>query len=232
MAFTFRPKAFIAAVNDAWPAWLVLAGFVAATVVGFAVSCDLSHQILYAGTILEILGLALVAVGLEKLRRSFGKPSPFKMLRAWLEQMARAFRPPQVVEGTATMSGSGTLEGHLSTVLIAAPLSTIDRRVEILEQNLELLRNEVGTKHTELQQMLTEVKAQLGREVQTRDDQLRRLSSQTENLAVGGLGLEVVGWIWLLAGCIGANIPDEIARMFAMCSALPVLSALFPLSTC
>jgi len=50
-----------------------------------------------------------------------------------------------------------------------------------------------------------------------------RTTRQIEEVAIGGLHLEVVGLVWLILGVLGTSIPDEAARLlyFIGCHAAP-----------
>lgn len=79
MVLTFRCRVFIAAIGDAWPAWLALGGVALAALVGWALAGAASAGVRYAGTVLQVLGLATVAAGLSQVRRLFGRPSLQRM---------------------------------------------------------------------------------------------------------------------------------------------------------
>lgn len=218
MSFTFRPKTLIAALVDAWPAGLAIAGILVAVVVGWVLSHDVSGGVLYAGTMLEIFGLATVAFGLSEVRRSFGRPSLAQKFLAWLRQIAGAFRPPRPITLQANAGGMAMAGGEARLMVSAGPDSSLDRRVAILEENLDRLREEVDAKESKMKKELGAVRDALSREQQARQNELHRMAAQTEELAVGGLHLELVGLTWLVFGGLGTSIPDQIARLLCWLS--------------
>ena len=77
-----------------------------------------------------------------------------------------------------------------------------------VDANESKIRKEVGA-----------VRDALSREQQARDNELRKMAAQMEELAVGGLHLELVGLTWLVFGGLGTSIPDQIARLLRWLSA-------------
>lgn len=219
MPFTFRRQALIAALVDAWPAWLATFGILIAALFGWMLSHDGSTGVLYAGTMLEMFGLATVAFGLSEVRRSFGRPSLSQKFLAWLRQVAGAFRPPKPVTLQANAGLMATVGGQARLTVRAGPDSSLDRRVAILEENLDRLREEVDANESKIKKEVGAVRDALSREQQARDNEFRKMGAQMEELAVGGLHLELVGLTWLVVGGLGTSIPDQIARLLCWLSA-------------
>jgi hypothetical protein len=219
MPFKFRRGALIAALVDAWPAWLAAAGILAAAFFGWVLSHDPSAGVLYAGTMLEMFGLATVAFGLSEVRRSFGRPSLWQKFLAWLRQIAGAFRPPKPITLQANAGGVAIVGSKARLIVSAGPGSSLDRRVAILEENLNRLRDEVDANENGIKKEVGAVRDALSREQQARDNEFRKIAAQMEELAVGGLHLELVGLTWLVFGGLGTSIPDQIARLLRWLSA-------------
>jgi hypothetical protein len=198
---------------DAWPAWTALAGVIVAIVVGFGLSANTSAGVRYAGMMLQIFGLGTVAIGLSQVRRSFGRPSLVEKVVAWFRQLVAAFLPPKPITGQANAGGVVTVAGEARVVVRAGPDASLDRRVTILEENLDRLRDEIDAKESKVRTELSTVKAAVEQEQRARETEARRLSSQMEELAVGGLHLELIGLAWLILGVLGTSIPDELAKL-------------------
>ena len=58
---------------------------------------------------------------------------------------------------------------------------------------------------------LTEVRGELATERRERTDADVDVTRKLENVAVGGLYLEVIGLGWLLAATIATSVPDGVA---------------------
>lgn len=213
MGLTFRRRALVVALTDAWPAWVAVAGVLLATVVGFALSINGSAGVRYAGTMLQVFGLGTVAVGLSQVRRSFGRPSLLEKIVAWFRQLATAFLLPKPITVQANAAGLAMVAGEASVVVIAGPGASLDRRVALLEENLNRLRDEVDAKENKIRKELSTVRGAVEQEQRAREREGHQISSKMEELAVGGLHLEVIGLTWLVIGVLGTSIPDEIARL-------------------
>jgi hypothetical protein len=122
MVVTFRPRALIAAVRDAWPAWLTLTGIIVAGILGWMLSTNASACIRYAGTVLQAFGLAMVAIGLSEVRRSFGKPSLLQRVLVWFGKIWAVFRPPKPIILEATAGAIGIATGRVRAVVAAQVL--------------------------------------------------------------------------------------------------------------
>ena len=105
---------------------------VLALLVGAAVGSSRELAFLYAGTILQLLGVFLVAYGLSEVRRSFGRRSFLAEVRAWCMAWAGVFRNPKnqvasavgIAVGLSGVSATGsagsvavaTLEGRVGGI--------------------------------------------------------------------------------------------------------------------
>lgn len=201
----------IAVLRDAWPAWVAVAGVVFATVLGFQLSHTKSAGVRYAGMVLQIMGLATVAIGLSQVRQLFGRPSLLWKVLTWFRRIAAAFCRPKP---TVVQANTGTIairSGRARVMVRASPEDSLDRRVALLEENLYRLQDEVDAKEKEFKKELGTVRDALGQEQRSRETEDRKVSAKLEELAIGGLHLEFVGLIWLALGVLGTSIPDEIA---------------------
>jgi hypothetical protein len=145
MRVTFRSSALIAAVRDAWPVQLALGGIAFASALGVAGALVLGlaatspAAVRYAGTTLEVLGIATVAVGLREVRKRFGRPSFRQEVLAWFQQIAAVFGPPKAYGLRAEVGGIAITGGKARLVHRAGPGASLESRVAILEEGLERL---------------------------------------------------------------------------------------------
>jgi len=215
MAFTFRPRLLMTALANAWPLWLALAGVVVAGGIGILLSTDPWSRVRYAGTFLQVFGLGTVAFGLSQVRRSFGRPSLLSKALEWFRQIQAAFKPPKHVTVEAKAAGLSIAAGRPRVFVTAGPTTPLDERVALLEQNLRRLQDEFDAHEERITKELRTVNEALTREHQARETEARRISTQLENFAVGGLHLEFIGVFWLVLGVLGTSIPTEIAALFS-----------------
>jgi hypothetical protein len=73
----------------------------------------------------------------------------------------------------------------------------------------------MGAEIREVREQVTQAQEGLRRESEERRGSDDRTASQIENVAIGGLQLEVVGLVWLVLGVLGTSIPDEAARFLS-----------------
>jgi hypothetical protein len=165
---------------------------------------------------LQVFGFFLVAWGIRQLRQSFGRPSLIKIVAQWLQLLLSAFRRPKAQ--TISLSGiaAGISFGNARFVVKAGKESSLERRIEVLEQNLYNLRGEFQQKANKLETKLTEATNALENEKSQRSTEIKDVTLKIEEIAVGGLQLEIVGWFWLVLGTIGSNLAEEISTLISL----------------
>lgn len=209
---TIRWRVLASKFREAWPTWLLLGGLASALAIGWAFSKTLSDAIRYAGMLLQLLGLITVAIGLSQMRRLFGRPSFGTKVYAWFRGLASAFRRPRPItlEGVGAI-GSAQAFGDLRVSRGTRPDAPLEERVSTLEQNLRLFQEELDARVQQLRRELTGTKESIDRERRERVADNQRTNQKIDEVAVGGLYLEIVGLFWLILGVTGATIPGEIA---------------------
>ena len=105
------------------------------------------------------------------------------------------------------------MSGEVRALVSAGPGTSLDRRVALLEENLNRLRDEVDAKENKIGRELSAVRGAIEEERRAREKEARRITRQMEELAVGGLHLELIGLTWLVLGVLGTSIPDEVAKL-------------------
>jgi len=215
MRLTVRWRSLAAVLRDAWPTWLAISGLIFALTVALTakwlLSATLTDAIRYGGTILQILGLSMVAIGVKKMRRMFDRPSLGAGILTWLRRLAASFTGPKPISLQASAGAFAMTGGDVRLIRGVRPGATLDERVSILEENLKLLRDELDTRLQGVRQELGTVKESIERESQERRVADEKTARKIEEVAIGGLHLEVVGLVWLLLGVTAASIPDVIA---------------------
>lgn len=205
-----------AALKEAWPTWLALAGILVALAVGRLFSTRLSDVVRYAGAMLQIFGLATVAIGLSEMRRLFNRPSLGARIFGWFGRFAAAFKAPKLISVGAFGAGGATVSGEARVVLALGPGASLEERVKVLEENLNRLREELDAKLQEIRRELSTVREGMQRESHERQAADEKRDRQIEEVAIGGLHLEMVGLVWLFLGVLGTSIPDKIAELLLL----------------
>jgi len=223
MAFNFRRKALITVSWDAWPGWLPLVGIVVAIGLSLAISSNGSDPIRYAGTILQELGLVTVAIGFTHRWKLFKQPSVLENTRVWFGQLAAAFISRKKPLTTQPMASNLNMAADIARVVITEPNASLDRRVTLLEEQLNGLRDE--TKKAE-NAIRSEFIATIEQEQRKRETEGAEISRQIKKVAVGDLNLEFVGLVWLALGVFGASIPEGFAQTLSLSLAAVLDTAL------
>ena len=200
-------------LKDAWPVWLFIGGLAGPCVVAYLWACNLSERVSYAGMFLQISGLFTVAFGIKKMRKLFRLPTK---VGDWFQNLKSVFKKSgqdvtlRVQDGIVTIDG-GEVRPHIS-----APVgASLERRIEILEENLNRLREELDQRAQRFQDKLTFVERQILEEGDQRQAADKAISLQIEEVAVGGLHLEIVGLWWLILGVVGTSIPNQLAKLIS-----------------
>ena len=211
MRITIRWRTLAAVIWDAWPIWLAVGGVVFAFVASWLLSTTPTDAVRYTGTWLQIFGLSTVAFGLRQMRRIFDRPSFRAAMLNWFRRLAAAFTGPKPISLQALAGAFAMTGGDLRLIRGVRPGATLEERVSILEENLKLLRDELDTRLQGVRQEVGTVKESIERESQERRSADEKTARKIEEVAIGGLHLEVVGLVWLLLGVTAASIPDVIA---------------------
>lgn len=162
----------------------------------------------------------MVLVGIEKTRKQFGQPSTLALIRSWGQLVASAFKGPE--SHTLKIDGATlrTSAGDVSVIIGVPKDAPLERRIDVLEQNLANLRAEVKKNVQQLSTRIVEVNETVKAQQQQWELEHRKTSGQIQQFAVGGLRYEIVGLAWLLFGTLFSNLPEECARMFGPLAAI------------
>ncbi len=95
------------------------------------------------------------------------------------------------------------------------PEASLEHRLEVLEGNFKQLEGEMDAEIRDVREQVTQAQKSLRREREERSAADDGTARQIEEVAIGGLHLEVVGLVWLILGVLGASIPDEIVRLLS-----------------
>lgn len=208
------------ALKHGTPAWLLLTGFAASSLssyyLAFLTTPNLATQLRYAGAVLEVLGLLLVAIGIRKTRKLFRRPSLVKKTVEWFTLFVGAFKKPEPHTISVASGALNTMVGDVRVEIGVAEGAPLENRVHALEQNLRILRGEIKQTDERVQRSLSEINNAVEDEKNKRISAVESTSFRIEELAVGGLQFEIVGLCWLIVGTLCSSIPTEISRLFGL----------------
>lgn len=207
-------RVLLSATRDAWPFWLTLCGLIFAFVLGGQFSDKTSTTIRYAGTVLQVLGVATVAMGLSLLRKRFGLRPISENIFEFLKQILEAFITPKPISLEVADAY------HLHDVVIpklyeaVASDASLEERVLQLEKNFVLICKELETTDQKLRKELGVVRSEIERENNERKAQNKQIMGTIKEVAIGGIHLEIVGVLWLVFAAFCSSIPDEITALY------------------
>lgn len=215
MGLTVRWRNMAAVLKDALPIGLAVGGVTLAIMVGWFLSTTPSAAVRYTGMILQIAGLSTVAIGLRRMRQRFGRPSVKDKVSDWFRRLAATFVRPkshtiEISTGDYVVVGTATELDLARGVGLGASL---ENRVSALEEKVNRLRDKLDTKVQEVRGELATAKESIQRESAERQAAHKEMTHTIEDVAVGGLHLEMVGLFWLFCGIIGTSIPHGIAAL-------------------
>jgi hypothetical protein len=167
-----------------------------------------------AGFVVTLAGVVLVVVEILDRQHLFNlKRIPERVL-AWLNRFPRILlRPrPNVFDLQAAMGGLGAV-GKAQVRVSAGPGASLERRVTILEQNLQLAEERITEVETDFTTQIRRLQSEGEAERRTREEHDLALRKQVEQLSVGGLDFELMGVVWVIIGSAFSTFPGEIARI-------------------
>lgn len=175
------------------------------------------------GGLLQVFGVLSVALGIWKLRRSFGLgPVSGEILnefRDWIlelgRRIARIFRcrgDVRVALTGANLQMTGSLSARLN-IGRGSNLS-VEERLKLLERGFDYVQELTHKLQDDLQNEVDSRAAAIAAERADREKHTAEVRSQVKELAVGGIQLQIVGILWLLFGVLLATWSQEIARLF------------------
>ncbi len=175
------------------------------------------------GGVLELSGLATVAVGFARLRSEFGGELGF--LQLWRRAAKGTLRklknklgrkPAEgTLRGVAVSDSFVARDGVLRTVTLG-PEASFEKRVELLEAEVERLRNEISSVALALETERRERQQELEAARRTQGEADQAIRATITSLATGHLRLESIGLSWLMLGLVVASWPGLITAVWGV----------------
>lgn len=198
--------------KEARAAWLLSGGIFVAWAVSYATASHMADQVAFAGTVLQLLGLGTAALGIKALRKIFEKRSLKDCIWSWVLRLLETFRKPNQISGTLNADSVVCTSSMTGGVLTASGPLTLEMRVDALEKAIAAMRTDHDKHVEQVKSDISRVEGLVNVEATTREVSHKDLFKRLENVAVGGLGLEVIGLAWLVLGVLGTSIPKTIAN--------------------
>jgi hypothetical protein len=189
-------------------------GLLVAVLLGVWMAGDLTDALRYAGTILQVFGLFLVAIGISELRKDFGLPPLGDTVRKW-GRLAKAIfvKPAPITVELSGVSASADMGGSAGMRFKLAPGTPLHKRVTLLEQQIEGLEAALDKAHNNLLREISNIRQATDVGLRARADEIANLATKLQRVTVGGIHLELMGLIWLFVGTILAGFPNELGEL-------------------
>jgi uncharacterized protein YjeT (DUF2065 family) len=198
---------WLAEVPTFWSFLLVLFVLVALPV---AVASTAEDALRYAGLLLQLVGVSVVAYTLRGRGKVFNHKPVFEFALDWLKR-APPLRPhTRVIEASAIASANAFATAD-ATVWRGPRLDqSIEVQLEVIRENLVTVREQVANLSMQTGRQVAELRTALESERSERAIQLQETRRTLQQVAAESLYLEVAGLCWLVAGIILATVPKEL----------------------
>jgi hypothetical protein len=192
--------------------WLSVTGII--LIVFRFVPGELPDRVRWAGALFELLGVSAVVIGINRARRSFGRPSVLQGVWLWLGDFHFIFfhRPLRTISVSAGMAMGSTL--GVATAIGRAPKS-IEERIAQIERQISELQTNLGNVEQKVDRQTRELRAELDKEAAARQAADQSVSKKLEEGMVGDSDFELAGVSYLYLGLIMVDLPAEVAKGLA-----------------
>jgi hypothetical protein len=166
----------------------------------------------FVGLFLQVLGFMTVAAGLHDVGKQAGAQMSLQGLRDYFANHPFQRTPQRIVSASlvASISLSG---GHARGYTAAAPGSSIEQRMEKLEETVVSLHKEVGEVGEAQRNQKSSFETAIKSEAAERKEADANLAHTLNTLIGGGIHLEWLGVSYFLTGVILATAAPEMASL-------------------
>jgi hypothetical protein len=174
--------------------------------------CDTTEDAFrYAGLVLQMVGVSVVAYTLRGRGKAFENKSVFQFAVDWFRRAPSPRQRTCVLEASATASANASMTADLSVWRGQRLDQPIEVQLDDLYANLMTLRDDLANLSVQVGQQMTDLRTGLEFERAERTNQLQDTKRTLRQVTVDSLYLEVAGFWWLVAGIILATLPYELA---------------------
>jgi hypothetical protein len=191
------------------PLWLIITALVL-SLLSFRGSSCLEQGFRLFGMCLQLLGVTVVALGLNDTRRVFNDlPTTWERIRhGW---QARPRLRARALEASALLTGAG-LFGPVRLRINPDPATPLDERVAKLEQQYASLFDEVGVLGADTKKNTAELAATLSAERKEREEGDIKIRALLRRAIGEGIFLQAFGVAFFVFGIIAGSLSKEIVH--------------------
>jgi len=194
--------------------WAFLSVLALATCLPLLLAANRDDALRYAGLVLQLVGVGVVAFTLRGRGKIFGRIPVIVFAREWIRR-APSFHPRSVTL-EATGIASATAFGTANVTVWQGPRldQSIEAQLEAIRENLTTLREQLDVHDLRTNSLVAELHIAINAERAERTTEILETKQKLEGMAADSLYLEVAGLSWLVSGIVLATIPAEIAALF------------------
>lgn len=159
---------------------------------------------------LQLLGVANVAWGIRETRKLFSRRGVVDWTRDWWGRRPTGSKRIGVLAGAIHLGGM-TATATLSAHIDRSKTASLDERVDRLEKDFDILRDQLTQTRDEFKQTTKEHRKKLEDEARVREAADAANRKLVESTQTGGLALSAAGAVWLVVGIVLGSFPEEIA---------------------
>lgn len=167
----------------------------------------------YAGMLLQLVGVGVVAYTLRGRGKLFGRLPVMRYAIQWIRRAPVPRPRHQVLEVTGVASTNAF--GSAELTVWRGPLldQPLDAQLAAIRENLETLRGQFDSLAQRQGVQIAEVRQAIASERAERSQQVQAARRTLEGVAAESLYLEAAGLVALVIGIIAATIPVELAAL-------------------
>jgi hypothetical protein len=158
-----------------------------------------------SGFILQVIGFMIVFFDVTAAARKHKVPSIYSVIKAKL-------RRKNVVVAVGSASGSSSITGHGTAVVVTPSTPTLEERVQMIERQQEAIKQDINTLRKETRETTSEISSRLESRAGELAGKVQQIRDDMREAAASLIHIEVVG-VWLFGvGSFLSTFSKEISE--------------------
>ena len=164
-------------------------------------------------------------MGIGKLRKAFNKPSVISGLSNWIHDFFNLFKKP--VNATVNITGNMSACASGNSIVMTGDISgsSLEERIACIEKRLSNLRDEHVENIRNLKIEIIQVRSIICEVSESGSKRDSEIVSKIEDVAIGGIYIDMIGLVWLLVGVICTSLPKQLEELLSLMPFYNILAA-------
>lgn len=168
--------------------------------------CDWLRGFVIGSTILELAGLVVAGLALDRKRVQFGGGTPLsEMFSRWVRRLIGRPRIPPVTLQVDSLSHA-VLTDRVDLVVKPGPNASLERRIELLEGRADDHDERFREVEKRFREDLRRATEKYQKNLAASEQRLRAVEDRLSHLVADGAGFEALGLWWLALGVVSQSI--------------------------